>query len=519
MQASLEQLWQDILVNSEQVILILLALAVIAILFLVFRKPPKPVIDPQLSADLARAKTEVTHLQSALAQVTGERDSLRAALSAEQITSARLGTQCDNISDQLEAAKHRHAAALQEAETGRKEQLARLDSELRTAQDQLAMLRETNAALSTDKRVLEETLRSQRDKHAELTAEIEQNRAQFINQFKAISSEILQNQGRVTTQAQKDELEKLLSPFKQELGFLKSGLKDMTEKAEKERQSLGQQIQLMQAQANELSKEANSLTLALRGDRKRQGNWGETILERVLEAAGLIEGTHFTKQATRTNEDGQRLVPDIVVHLPGARDVVIDSKVTLVAYQDMMMAAEDPVAEEEALKRHVAAVRAHMTGLSRKSYDQLGFDNIDSVLMFLPIEGALTAALSRAPDLVLKAAEKRIHILTPSTLMPILKIVDHLWTIDTRNKNVEVIVDRAGKLHDKFVSVVESIDDIGKHLQKASDSQAEAMKRMSTGAGNVLRQADELRQLGARSRKAMPEHLLGQADDSEMGDG
>jgi DNA recombination protein RmuC len=518
-QASLEQLWQDILVNSEQVILILLALAVIAILFLVFRKPPKPVIDPQLSADLARAKTEVTHLQSALAQVTGERDSLRAALSAEQITSARLGTQCDNISDQLEAAKHRHAAALQEAETGRKEQLARLDSELRTAQDQLAMLRETNAALSTDKRVLEETLRSQRDKHAELTAEIEQNRAQFINQFKAISSEILQNQGRVTTQAQKDELEKLLSPFKQELGFLKSGLKDMTEKAEKERQSLGQQIQLMQAQANELSKEANSLTLALRGDRKRQGNWGETILERVLEAAGLIEGTHFTKQATRTNEDGQRLVPDIVVHLPGARDVVIDSKVTLVAYQDMMMAAEDPVAEEEALKRHVAAVRAHMTGLSRKSYDQLGFDNIDSVLMFLPIEGALTAALSRAPDLVLEAAEKRIHILTPSTLMPILKIVDHLWTIDTRNKNVEVIVDRAGKLHDKFVSVVESIDDIGKHLQKASDSQAEAMKRMSTGAGNVLRQADELRQLGARSRKAMPEHLLGQADDSEMGDG
>ena len=189
-----------------------------------------------------------------------------------------------------------------------------------------------------------------------------------MNQFKAISSEILQNQGRATTQAQKDELEKLLSPFKQELGFLKTGLKDMTEKAEKERQSLGQQIQLMQAQANELSEEAHGLTLALRGDRKKQGNWGETILERVLESAGLVEGTHFTKQATMTDADGKRLVPDIVVHLPGQRDVVIDSKVTLVAYQDMMT-AEDPAKEEAALKRHVTALKAHLNGLSRKSYD------------------------------------------------------------------------------------------------------------------------------------------------------
>lgn len=507
MEETLKQLWQDILANSEQVTLILLALAVLAVLFLVFRKPPGPVIDPELSAELSRARTEVTHLQASLLAATEERDRLRADLSAEQITTARLGTQCDNISDQLEAAKHRHAA-----------QAERSEADLKAARDEINRLRDEMAVLASDKRVLEESLQTQRAKHAELTAETEQNRAQFVNQFKAISSEILQNQGRVTTQAQKDELEKLLSPFKQELGFLKTGLKDMTEKAEKERQSLGQQIQLMQAQANELSKEANSLTLALRGDRKKQGNWGETILERVLESAGLVEGTHFTKQAAKVTEDGQRLVPDIVVHLPGARDVVIDSKVTLVAYQDLMTAGDDPAAEEDALKRHVAAVRAHMTALSRKSYDQLGFDNIDSVLMFLPIEGALTTALSRAPDLVLEAAEKRIHILTPSTLMPILKIVDHLWTIDTRNKNVEVIVDRAGKLHDKFVSVVESIDDIGKYLQKASDSQADAMKRMSDGRGNVLQQVDQLRQMGARSRKAMPDHLLGNSDDPEMDD-
>lgn len=515
MEETLTQLWQDILANAEQVILVLLAVAVLAILYLVFRKPPKPVVDPELAADLSRAKTEITHLQTSLRSITEERDTLRAALSQEQIATARLGAQCDNISDQLEAAKHHHTTALQEADTRHKAQAQRLEADLTAARDQVSQLRDAVAALTSDKRVLEESLHTQRAKHAELTAEIETNRAQFVNQFKAISAEILQNQGRATTQSQKDELEKLLSPFKQELGYLKTGLKDMTEKAEKERQSLGQQIQLMQAKASELSAEAHGLTAALRGDRKRQGNWGETILERVLEAAGLVEGTHFTKQASATDEDGKRLVPDIVVHLPGQRDVVIDSKVTLVAYQDMMMATDDPVAEEAALRRHVTAIRAHMSGLAKKSYDRLGFDNIDSVLMFLPIEGALTAALSRAPDLVLEAAEKRIHILTPSTLMPILKIVDHLWTIDTRNRNVEVIVDRAGKLHDKFVSVVESIDDIGKHLQKASDSQAEAMKRMSDGRGNVLQQVDQLRQMGARSRKVMPDHLLADPDEGD----
>ena len=207
------------------------------------------------------------------------------------------------------------------------------------------------------------------------------------------------------------------------------------------------------------------------------------------------------------------------MHLPGQRDVIIDSKVTLVAYQDMILAVESPEKEDLALKRHVAAVRAHMNSLSKKSYDGIGYDSIDSVLMFLPVEGALSAALTRAPDLILEAAEKRIHIMTPSTLMPILKIVDHLWTIDSRNRNVDEIVDRAGRLHDKFVLVVESIDDIGKHLKKAGDSHAEAVKRMSEGSGNVLRQVDHLRVMGAKSKKVMPNHLLQAADSDELMDG
>ena len=454
-------------------------------------------------------------MRDQLSEVTAQREQFRDALSGEQRQIARLETERENLNHNLSALRDEKTRALQQAEAARKEACKKREDQLEVEKIEMVKLREANGLLNTENGVLRESIETQRKKHEELKAETEANREQFVLHFKSMSADLLQRQGKETTEAQKNELEKLLNPFKQELVFLKTGIKEISEKAEMERQSLGQQIQLMQAKASELSAEANSLTLALRGDRKRQGNWGETILERILEAAGLIEGTHFTKQAATTDEDGRRLIPDVVVHLPGQRDVIIDSKVTLVAYQDMVQAAEDPEQEEIALKRHVTAIRAHMNSLSKKSYDGIGYDSVDSVLMFLPVEGALSAALAREPDLILEAAEKRIHIMTPSTLMPILKIVDHLWTIDSRNRNVDDIVDRAGRLHDKFVSVVESIDDIGKHLRKASDSQAEAVKRMSGGAGNVLRQVDQLREMGAKSKKVMPGHLLQAADDDE----
>lgn len=506
---------ETILNNPEKFMLLALVLIGLAVLILLFRKPPVVQRDPELADAVSRAQADVQRLETALAASNEQSEAVRNSLSQEQVRSARLETERDTLSERLEAMKLEHTQAIQKVENGAQQTAQQLREELEAERKTVIQLRGQTGTLQTENKVLSQTLETQRAKHEELKSEIEANRSHFINQFKAISSELLQNQGKATTEAQKNELEKLLTPFKQELGFLKSGIKDMSEKAEKERQTLGQQIQLMHAKATELSAEANSLTLALRGDRKKQGNWGETILERILEAAGLIEGTHFTKQANTIDEEGKRLIPDIVVHLPGQRDVIIDSKVTLVAYQDMVQAAEDPEQEEAALKRHIVALKAHMQSLSKKSYDSLGYDSIDSVLMFLPVEGALSAALSREPDLVLEAAEKRIHIMTPSTLMPILKIVDHLWTIDSRNRNVDEIVDRAGRLHDKFVSVVESIDDIGKHLKKATDSQEEAMKRMSSGSGNVLRQVDQLRLMGAKSKKSVPDHLLVKSESED----
>ena len=507
---------QTLVDYKDQLMLVLLIFIAFVGLILLFRKLPASQRDPQLLDEVSKAKMDVQHLQKTLSDVTAERNQIREALSQEQVMVGRLESDRNNLDNRIERMESDHKSALQRDRDAHSAITTSLDEQLLAERIEGSKNSKIIGELNADKRVLEESYEAQRKKHSELREEIENNRAHFVNQFKAISSDLLQNQGKATAESQKNELEKILIPFKQELVHLKSGIKDMNDKAENERQTLGQQILLMQAKATELAEEASSLALALRGDKKRQGNWGETILERILEAAGLIEGTHFTKQATTTDEEGKRLIPDIVVHLPGQRDVIIDSKVTLVAYQDMIQAADDPEKEEAALRRHVIAIKAHMSSLSKKSYDAIGFNSVDSVLMFLPVEGALSAALTRAPDLILEAAEKRVHVMTPSTLMPILKIVDHLWTIDSRNRNVDDIVDRAGRLHDKFVSVVESIDDLGKHLKKASDSQVEAVKRMSEGSGNVLRQVDQLREMGAKTKKTMPAHLLQSADDADQ---
>lgn len=419
-------------------------------------------------------------------------------LGALKIAESRLASECDSLNtdgDRLRSEK----TALEE----------RLEAALEAVKERDRKI----GALNGNAQELTATLAAERDKHAKLLAETEKNRADFLAQFKAISGEILQNQGRATTEAQKSELQKIITPFKVEIEGLKTNLKDLTEKAEKERQTLGSQLLVMQSRAAELAEEANGLARALRGDSKRQGNWGETILERILEAAGLQEGTHFTRQAETRTADGARLIPDIILHLPGERDVVIDSKVTLTAYQDLVQ-ADDSAAEAAALKRHLQAVRAHVRSLADKDYAALGRDSFGSVMMFLPVEGALSAALAEDDRLVVEAAERRVHLMTPTTLMPVLQIVEHLWTIDSRNRNVDEIVERAGRLHDKFVSVVESIQKIGDHLKRASDSHSDALKQMSEGHGNVLRQMDLLRQLGARTRKTLPTDLLTD-DESE----
>lgn len=475
-----------------------------------------------------------------LAAVEAERDGLRSDLHEARVACGRLETERDTLRgaagrleeklrerDEAIAERDREISALKVTGKGLSGERdtaqaacatltaaqAELDRRLREAGETITARDRDIGALRGDVRALTETLRAEREKFAALV----ENREELVTRFKAISGEILQTQGRTTTEAQKAELEKLISPFKVEIEGLRTNLKDITDKAEKERQSLGNQILVMQSKAAELAEEANGLARALRGDRKKQGNWGETILERILEAAGLIEGTHFMRQAAMRDEDGNRLIPDVIVRLPGERVVVVDSKVTLVAYQDMVQ-AEDPDTEAAALKRHVQAVRAHVRGLSEKRYDDLGLDSVDSVMMFLPVEGALTAALAAEPDLVVEGAEKRVHLMTPATLMPVLKIVEHLWTIDRRNRNVDEIVERAGRLHDKFALVVDSIQEIGEHLRKASGAQDTAIKRMSEGAGNVIGQMDKLRLLGAKARKTLPAELLDRAAEDAAED-
>ncbi|MHA6345751.1 DNA recombination protein RmuC [Roseivivax sp. CAU 1761] len=453
--------------------------------------------------------------QAEIASLTVERDGARQSLAEER---ARLEAAVARLEAGAAEREDRHAAALEEL---RRDREAALEAQRRAAEAARGEAAAERAALADQLRQLDATrsrleaeLAAQKESHERLRAETERNRDQFVQHFRNISSELLDSQRKQTTEFQRGELEKVIEPFKVELTGLKSNLKELHDRSESQRKELGGQIALMQQQASKLSDDAHALAVALRGEKKRQGDWGETILDRILEVAGLVEGTHFTRQGSVTNAEGRRLVPDIVVHLPQDRDVVIDSKVSLNAYSDLVN-AQDKEAEAAALKRHAAAVRAHCRALGGKSYDDLGYQTVDSVLMFMPVDGALTAALSQDSDLMIQAAEQGVHLVTPATLMPILKIVDHLWTIEQRNRNVEDIVERAGRLHDKFVLAVESVQAIGQHLDKAVGAHGEALNRLSQGSGNVLRQVDQLRRLGAKTRKTLPSELLEMADEPD----
>ncbi len=456
-----------------------------------------------------------------LTQVEAERENLRSELAKAREDLRGMTTERDAALDRLAEAQQTRAAEAEKAEqrldafrdeaAHAKAELKReLEGKLQAAQARLDEAQEHGRQLSARISGLTADLKAQSEKNAALKEETEAMRAQMVNQFRAISAEMLDSQRKQTAAFQKGELEKVIGPFQTEISGLKTNIKEMNEKAEAERARLGSQIGLMQAKAAELAQEANTLARALRGEKKRQGNWGETILERILEAAGLQEGTHFRRQASMTDEDGNRLIPDIVVHLPNNRDVVIDSKATLNAYQDMIE-AEDKATEEAALRRHVTAVRNHINSLSGKSYASLSKNGMESVMMFLPVEGALTAALSQDPNLIIEAAEKRVNIVTPTTLMPILRIVDHLWVIEKRTRSVDDIVQRAGALHDKFVSVAANFEKVGELLFKARETHDKAMGQLTHGHGNVVRQVQLLADMGAKTKKALPEALLERA--------
>lgn len=330
-------------------------------------------------------------------------------------------------------------------------------------------------------------------------------RAEMSAQFRLMADESLRRQGEDLERTHAERLTALLTPFREQVARFQDELQAGQRSGEAAQAALREQIEGLHRRSEDIGRDAVALTRALRGDKQRQGAWGEMILGQVLDAAGLVAGQHYRAQAGVTDADGRRWRPDVVVDMPGGRSLVIDAKCSLNAYADACAAADD-AARAAALRRHVAAIRAHVAELSGRGYQALDAGAVDYVLMFLPVEGAFAEALRVDPRLTAEALDRRVGIATPSTLMLALRTVEHLWTVERREKGAAEIAARAGALYDKLAGVVAALEETGAALDAAAQAHGRAVARLSRGPGNVIRQAEMLRELGARAtrRIALP---------------
>lgn len=349
---------------------------------------------------------------------------------------------------------------------------------------------------------------SERKHAAQQLALVNEAKEEMAARFKNLANEILDEKSKRFTAQNEVNLKQVLDPIKTKLSEFQSTVERVYVNESKDRSALAQQVTDLTHLNQQLSKQAHDLTTALKGSVKTQGNWGELLLERILEGAGLREGQEYELRGNYTHTDGSRGQPDVVINLPENKHIVVDSKVSLVAYSDYMNAQTD-MQREDALVRHIASLRAHIKGLSGKNYqDLLEINSPDFVLMFIPIEAAFSLAISKDEALWQDAYQKNVLLVSPVNLLFVLRTISNLWNAEVQRQYVSDIVKRGAELYDKFAGFVESMQDIGYRLDQAQASYSEAMGRLKNGRGNLLRQAEQLKEYGIKPKKSLPDQLL-----------
>jgi DNA recombination protein RmuC len=375
---------------------------------------------------------------------------------------------------------------------------------LNEKQDEIIHLNSSVTVAETDLKNLKLKLDEQKD-------ELIKIRETFNLEFKNLANEILEEKTKKFTEQNKTNLNEILNPLSLRIKEFEKKVEETYDKEAQQRFSLKEQVKQLAELNQQISKEANSLTRALKGESKTQGNWGEMILESILEQTGLRKGVEYTVQESFTLDDGKRFQPDVIVHYPGDRSVVIDSKVSLTAYERYISTDTDED-KEVAMKAHLLSIRNHINGLSGKKYEELeGVKTLDFVMMFLPIEPAYFLAIQYDPQLWSYAYERRILLISPTNLVAVLKMVESLWKQEFQNRNVLEIARQGGGLYDSFVLLSERLIRIGKKMDEASGLYRETMQNLSEGKGNLIGRVEKLRALGIKAKKQLPDNLLSRA--------
>ena len=374
---------------------------------------------------------------------------------------------------------------------------------------------------------LQTALKEEHGRCAELQAKLQASRHELTEKitllkeakeqlklvFQNIANKLFEDKSERFTSQNKTNMEQILNPLREQLTDFKRRVEDVYDKESKERVSLLKEITTLKDINSRMSEDAIKLTKALKGDTKIQGNWGEMVLERILETSGLRKGIEYETQVSLKEESGERRQPDVVVRLPEEKDIVIDAKVSLVAWESYCSAETDE-ARDTALVSLLQSIKEHVRQLSGKSYSHLeGIRSLDFVLMFVPVEGAFLKVLEMNSELFNEAFDKNIMVVSPSTLLVTLRTIQNIWRYEYQNRNTLEIAKAAGGLHDQFVLFTEALEDIGTGLTKTQLAYDTAYKRLTSGRGNLVRRTVNLEKLGAKAKKKLPSHLVEESDD------
>ena len=361
------------------------------------------------------------------------------------------------------------------------------------------------------------SLDAERKQGAEKLALLLGAREELSLQFKSLASDILDDKSKKFVELNHSSITTLLAPLQTELSGFRQKVEEVYVAEGQQRSALAEQVRALSELNGTLRDETTNLTRALKGDSKAQGDWGEMLLDQLLTNAGLVEGQQYTRQATQLNVEGDRVIPDVVLHLPQGRDMVVDSKVTLTAYS-AYASENDPERRAVLLQAHIASVKAHIKGLGEKRYEELyKLSSLDFVVMFMPLEGAFMAAVIGQKDLFQLAWDKNVLIVSPSTFLFVVRTIAHVWRQEAQSRNAQDIADRGAKMLDKFVAFSEDLLKIGEHLDRAQKSYGEAKKKLTDGKGNLVQQTKMLQDLGVKANKKIASELLLAAgeDDEE----
>jgi DNA recombination protein RmuC len=383
-------------------------------------------------------------------------------------------------------------------------QLQRLEGDLEAERQKVLELTNNLASTEADYRNLEEKLDERKGELAEL-------RETFSLQFKNLANEIFEEKSKKFTEQNKSNIFDLLKPLGDKIVDFEKRVESTHKDTISRNSALREQLETLQKLNVQMTHEAENLTRALKGDSKTQGAWGEFILESVLQKSGLEKDREYTVQETFTTAEG-RLRPDVIIRLPGNRHVVIDSKVSLTAYNTFINSSSEPE-KAIALKAHLLSIRQHMKGLGEKNYQSISENGLDFIIMFIPIEPAYILAIQSERSLYEEALEKRIVFVSPTLLIPSLQLIKNVWKQEYQTRHVIEIANKAGDLYDKFVGFTEDLINLGRHLDSSKKYYEESMKKLSHGSGNLVNKVEDLKKLGAKASKAIDQKLLSRSEE------